>query len=112
LTAKLPRLDAWTRARRSVAARYRAALGDGPARLVAEEPGSQGAYHLAVARVPDRSRIQRQLAAAGIETQIHYPVPCHRQAPYRRFATHRLPVAENSAVEILSLPLFPHMSDD
>lgn len=112
LTAKLPRLDAWTGARRSVAARYRAAFGDGPARLVGEEPGSQGAYHLAVVRVPDRPRIQRQLAAAGIETQIHYPVPCHQQAPYRRFAAHRLPVAEKSAAQILSLPIFPHMSDD
>ena len=111
LNAKLPWLDAWTEARRSIAARYRAAFGDGAARLVAEEPGSRGAYHLAVVRVPDRARVQRQLAEAGIETQIHYPVPCHRQAPYQRFATRPLPVAEESAGEILSLPMFPHMSD-
>jgi dTDP-4-amino-4,6-dideoxygalactose transaminase len=47
----------------------------------------------------------------GIETQIHYPIPCHRQTPYRRFATCPLPVAEESADEVLSLPSFPHMSD-
>jgi len=111
LTAKLSKLDSWTDARRSIAARYRAALRDGPARLVAEEPGSRGAYHLAVALVPDRAKIQRQLSAAGVETQIRYPIPCHRQAPYRRFGTGPLPVAERTAGEILSLPIFPHMSD-
>jgi dTDP-4-amino-4,6-dideoxygalactose transaminase len=112
LTAKLSRLDAWTEARRSIAARYRAALGDGPARLVAEEAGTRGAYHLAVAQVPDRARFQRQLVAAGIETQIHYPIPCHLQAPYRRFSTCPLPVVEHAAGEIISLPIFPHMSED
>lgn len=111
LTAKLARLEAWTGARRSIAARYRAALGGGPGRLVAEEPASQGAYHLAVARMPEREAVRRQLTAAGIETQIHYPIPCHRQAAYRRFATRPLPVVEDSAGEILSLPMFPHMSD-
>jgi dTDP-4-amino-4,6-dideoxygalactose transaminase len=111
LTAKLSSLDTWTEARRSIAARYRAAVGDGPARLVAEEPGSRGAYHLAVALVPDRAEVQRQLAAAGIETQIHYPIPCHLQAPYRRFATCPLPVAERAASHILSLPIFPHMAE-
>jgi len=77
---------------------------------VAEEPGSRGAYHLAVALVPDRAEVRRQLAAAGIETQIHYPVPCHRQAPYRRFAVCPLPVAERTAGQILSLPMFPQMA--
>jgi dTDP-4-amino-4,6-dideoxygalactose transaminase len=110
LTAKLPRLDGWIRARRSIAARYRAAFA-GPVRLVAEEPGSQGSYHLAVARLPDRAGVRQQLAAAGIETGIHYPIPCHQQLPYRRFATRPLPVSEKSADEILSLPMFPHMSD-
>jgi dTDP-4-amino-4,6-dideoxygalactose transaminase len=112
LDAKLPWLDTWTEARRSIAARYRAALDDGTGRLVAEESGSRGAYHLAVARVPDRAAVRRRLAAAGIETQIHYPVPCHRQAPYRRFATRPLPVAEESANNVLSLPMFPHMGED
>jgi dTDP-4-amino-4,6-dideoxygalactose transaminase len=111
LNAKLSRLDAWTKARRSIAARYRAAFGSGTARLLMEEPGSLGAYHLAVARVPDRPAVRRQFAAAGIETRIHYPIPCHRQAPYRCFATRALPVIEESAGEILSLPMFPHMSD-
>jgi dTDP-4-amino-4,6-dideoxygalactose transaminase len=111
LNAKLSKLDTWTTARRSIAARYRAAFGSGTARLIMEEPGSLGAYHLAVAWVPDRPAVQRQFAAAGIETRVHYPIPCHRQAPYQRFAARALPVIEESADEILSLPMFPHMSD-
>jgi dTDP-4-amino-4,6-dideoxygalactose transaminase len=111
LSAKLARLAAWTDARRSVAARYQAAFAAGPAQVIDEVPGSRGAYHLAVVRVPDRARVERQLAAMGIQTGIHYPVPCHRQPPYRRFADRRLPVAETTAEEILSLPIFPHMTD-
>jgi len=112
LAAKLPRLDAWTEARRSVAARYRAAFRGGPACMVPEEPGSLGAYHLAVIRVADRTGVQRQLTTAGIETQVHYPTPCHGHPPYRRFAARPLPVVEESAGQILSLPMFPHLTDD
>jgi dTDP-4-amino-4,6-dideoxygalactose transaminase len=111
LTAKLARLDGWNEARQSIAARYHAALASCPARLVAEIPRTQGVYHLAVMRVSDRAQVQRQLAAMGVQTQIHYPIPCHRQAPYRRFASGPLPVAERCADEVLSLPMFPHMTD-
>jgi dTDP-4-amino-4,6-dideoxygalactose transaminase len=112
LTAKLARLDGWNEARRSVAARYHAAFADGPVRAVGEVPGARGVYHLAVVRVPDRARVQRELVAMDIHTQIHYPIPCHWQAPYRRFENRTLPVAERTADEVLSLPMFPHMSDD
>jgi dTDP-4-amino-4,6-dideoxygalactose transaminase len=110
LTVKLARLDAWNEARRSIAARYHAALASGPARPVAEARGARGVYHLAVVRVPDRARAQRRLAGLGVQTQVHYPVPCHLQAPYRRFAGRPLPAAERCADEVLSLPMFPHMT--
>jgi len=110
LTAKLARLDAWNTARRSVAARYRTALAGSPARLVAEVPGMRGVYHLAVVRVPGRDRVSADLAAMGVPTQIHYPIPCHRQEPYLRFADGRLPVAERCAREVLSLPMSPHLT--
>jgi dTDP-4-amino-4,6-dideoxygalactose transaminase len=111
LTAKLARLDTWNEARRAIATRYRAVFASGPARLVHEAAGAAGVHHLAVVRVPGRAMVQQRLAAAGIESGIHYPVPCHRQAPYRRFANGPLPVAEAAAGEVLSLPMFPHMSD-
>jgi dTDP-4-amino-4,6-dideoxygalactose transaminase len=110
LTAKLARLDAWNDARRSIATRYRAAFASGPARLVHEAAGARGVHHLAVIRVPGRAMLQERLTAAGIESGIHYPVPCHRQAPYRCYADGPLPVSEAACGEVLSLPMFPHMS--
>ena len=62
--------------------------------------------------MPDRDRVRRALAQAGIETGLHYPVPCHRQAPYRGYASGDLPVAERAAREIVSLPMFPHLATE
>lgn len=111
LTAKLARLDDWTRARRSIAAKYRAAFADGPVRLIDEEPGACGVYHLAVVRVRHRESVRQSLTQRGIQTGIHYPTTCHMQAPYRCYATAPLPVTEQAAGEVLSLPIFPHMTD-
>jgi dTDP-4-amino-4,6-dideoxygalactose transaminase len=111
LSAKLPRLDAWTAARRAIAASYRSALGGGAARLVSEAPQVHSVYHLAVARVRDRDGVRSWLERRGIETGVHYPIPCHWQEPYRRFAHETLPVAERAAAEVLSLPVFPHMTE-
>ncbi len=112
LTAKLVKLDDWTEARRAIAAQYRAAFASWPFRLVEEAPDAYGVYHLAVARVMNRARVQQHLQSMGIDTGIHYPVPCHQHEPYRRFATEPLPVAEQASGEILSLPMFPHMTDE
>jgi dTDP-4-amino-4,6-dideoxygalactose transaminase len=62
--------------------------------------------------VPARKQVAADLAAMGVQTQVHYPIPCHRQVPYLRFAGRPLPVAERCAGEVLSLPMFPHMTDD
>ena len=110
LSAKLPHLDAWTAARRALAADYRARLAGGPVRLVETVSDADHAYHLLVARVPDRERVRRRLDEVGIETGLHYPVPCHQQPPYRRYGHGSLPVAEQAADEIVSLPMFPHMT--
>jgi dTDP-4-amino-4,6-dideoxygalactose transaminase len=112
LSAKLTRLDAWNRARRAVAERYREAFEYGPVQLVTEAPGACGVYHLAVARVPQRERLRERLDALGVQTAVHYPVPCHRQAPFRRYADGPLPVAEAAAAEVLSLPMYPHLTED
>jgi dTDP-4-amino-4,6-dideoxygalactose transaminase len=80
-------------------------------RVVDEAPSARGVYHLAVVRVRDRDAVQQRLASMGIQTGIHYPLPCHQQAPYRKFAVTPLPVAEQAAREVLSLPIFPHMTD-
>jgi dTDP-4-amino-4,6-dideoxygalactose transaminase len=111
LSAKLRHLDRWTAARRRVVDRYRQAVAEGPVRLVAVAPGAEAAPHLAVALVPERDAARSMLGRRGVATAVHYPVPCHRQQPYRRFADRPLPVAEAAADQIVSLPLFPHMTE-
>jgi dTDP-4-amino-4,6-dideoxygalactose transaminase len=107
LSAKLTMLDRWNVARRDAMAAYHRRLRSGLARPVEHSTGST--YHQNVVRVPGRDRIQSELARRGVQTGIHYPIPCHRQAPYRRFAS-GLHAAEDAAEEILSLPLFPHIT--
>lgn len=111
LSAKLTRLDEWTAARRRAIARYRDEL-PAAVQLVDEAPQAFGVHHLAVVRTPRRTEVMAALATAGVETGIHYPVPCHLQEPYREFAREALPVAEQAAREILSLPMFPHLTAD
>lgn len=110
LGAKLERLDAWNMARRAIAAQYRAAMAATTIDLIAEAAGARGVYHLAVVRVPQRDRVRQWLDERGIATGIHYPTPIHLLTPYQQLAREPLPVVEQAASEVLSLPIFPHMS--
>jgi dTDP-4-amino-4,6-dideoxygalactose transaminase len=113
LTGKLTHNDAWTDSRIAMAERYRKNLAATPGLRIPEvDSRARHVYHLMIVRVPHRDRVQQLLAARGIATGVHYPVPCHHQPPLRRFAARALPVAERAAGELLSLPLFPHMSTD
>jgi dTDP-4-amino-4,6-dideoxygalactose transaminase len=109
LSAKLPRLDEWNRARRSAAAAYRHLL-DPTVRTVRIDQDVESCFHQFVVRVPGRDLVQDALARRGIQTNIHYRIPCHLQGPYRQFAAGALPTVERAAGEILSLPLFPHIT--
>ncbi len=110
LRAKLPALGAMTARRRELAAIYREALRDGPIDVPPEaDPGH--VYHLFVVRSRRRDALQAHLAAAGIETLIHYPVPIHRQPAFASVRHTECPVADVACREILSLPLHPSMTD-
>jgi dTDP-4-amino-4,6-dideoxygalactose transaminase len=109
LSAKLSRLDTWTDQRRKIVEVYRPRLAELPARLVEPDAGVDSAWHLLVVRVPDRDAVRAELAARGVQTGIHYPVPCSEQPAYAAWADGPLPVAGAAAREILSLPLHPHM---
>jgi dTDP-4-amino-4,6-dideoxygalactose transaminase len=111
LRARLPRLHAWTVRRREIAALYRTSLAGAPVDLPAECDAGH-VYHLFVARVRDRSRLQASLASEGIETFVHYPVPIPRQAAFAAFAAADCPCAERACRDILSLPLNPRMTND
>jgi len=115
LRAKLPRLDAANDARRSHAAAYGAALADRPGlTLPAEANWARHVHHLYVVRCADRAAVQARLDAAGVQTLIHYPTPCHLQPAFAGlgFGQGAFPLAERLSREVLSLPMWPGMPKD
>ncbi len=121
LKAKLPQLTNWTAERRRIAQRYEnllqplASQGIVP---IATQPEQCHAYNLFVIRVTatcpiDRSALQTELAAQGIQTDIHYPVPCHLQPAFQQlgYQPGDFPNAERLSQEVLSLPIYPGLTD-
>lgn len=112
LSAKLERLEGWTARRREIVAAYRERIEGLHLRLVEPAEGVESAWHLLVARVAERDRVRRDLEELGIQTGIHYPVPCHEQTAYVGWADTPCPVASRAAKEIVSLPMHPHLTID
>jgi dTDP-3-amino-3,4,6-trideoxy-alpha-D-glucose transaminase len=108
LRARLPYLVRWTDERRALAAEYRTTLRGGPVAVVAERDAGH-VYHLFVVRSGARGDLQAHLAAQGIETLIHYPVPIPRQPAVAAVHPDVCPIAAQAAGEVLSLPLHPGM---
>jgi dTDP-4-amino-4,6-dideoxygalactose transaminase len=112
LGVKLGRLDAWNARRRELATAYRTRLAPLPmVRPVAVPDGVDAVHHLFVVRLDGRDRVRDALAAAGIATGVHYPIPLHRQPAFVAMSAVRLPVTETAAEEILSLPIFPELTE-
>jgi dTDP-3-amino-3,4,6-trideoxy-alpha-D-glucose transaminase len=114
LRVKLRHLDDWNARRRTLAARYTQQLADSGLGLPVEAEGATHAWHLYVVRVPeDRDGLQRRLRARGVETLVHYPVPVHLQPAYASddYPEGCLPETERAAREVLSLPLYPEMTE-
>lgn len=111
LLVKLKHLDKWNSRRREIAQRYNELLRNAKVVTPYEARYAKHVYYLYVIRVSDRSKLQQYLTKAGIHTQIHYPTPVHRQRAFSEFNSLSLPVTENTASEILSLPMFPELTD-
>ena len=112
LRVKLPYVDGWNERRRAIAAAYDEALGDGPVRPLGELPGRRHVYHLYVVEAPDRSAFQDALAERGVGTLVHYPKPVHGHAPYARLGGHTsLEVSQHLAAHVVSLPIYPELTD-
>jgi dTDP-4-amino-4,6-dideoxygalactose transaminase len=113
LLAKLARLEAWTIRRRELAARYRQALAGSGLELPEDPAGGRHAYHLFVLRVPDREAFRRDLNERGVGTLVHYPRAVHQHPAYADVARSPtgLETAERLAAEVVSLPLFPELTD-
>jgi len=116
LNVKLPFLEEWNKARIRAAERYRRNLSSNPSiTLPAKADNSTHVYHLFVIQVPDnRDLIIEKMAEKGIYCGIHYPVPLHLQKAYSYLGYREgdFPHAESYAKKIISLPLFPEITED
>jgi len=113
LRAKLPCLADWNARRAALAARYLEQLqGVGDLVLPFVPSWAEPVWHLFVIRTARREALQAHLAARGVGTQIHYPVPPHLSKAYASagWARGDFPLAEQYAGEVLSLPIGPHLA--
>lgn len=110
LHARLAHLPGWTARRREIAAAYRTGLAaDGIS--VPPEFDAGHVYHLFPVLTPHREAVQAHLAAEGIETFIHYPVPITRQPALASANPAECPITDRICTEVLSLPMYPGLSD-
>lgn len=111
LRVKLSVLDAWNERRRAIANTYHAQLAGLPLTLPHVPQWAEPVWHLYVVRSTARDAFQQALTAQGIGTVIHYPTPPHLQPCYAEFAAQQLPLAEQLAGEVISLPVSPLQTD-
>jgi dTDP-4-amino-4,6-dideoxygalactose transaminase len=114
LRVKLRHLPAWTGLRRRHAARYHELLAGAGVTRPEEMPYAAHVYHLYTVRSRERDRLQTALRAAHIHTGLHYPIPVHLQLAYAdpRYGVGAFPESERAAAEVLSLPMFPEMTEE
>ncbi|MCK4353175.1 DegT/DnrJ/EryC1/StrS family aminotransferase [candidate division WOR-3 bacterium] len=113
LIVKLKKLDKWNEKRREIAELYSSLIKNPAIMTPNEAPYAKHVYHLYVVRSKTRSKLKNYLKSQGIETIIHYPLPVHLQDAYQGlgYKVGSLPVSERIANEVLSLPLYPELSD-
>lgn len=114
LHVKLKHLDHWNEARRKIAAQYLMGMKDSGLVLPFVPDWAEPVWHLFVVRSKTRDQFQQQLTQAGIGTLIHYPIPPHLQGAYAEhgFDKGAFPIAERIHEEVLSLPMFPSMTQE
>ena len=113
LRVKLRHLDEWTAGRQRVARRYNELLAGGAVTTPYERPGVRHVYHQYTIRAPRRDELQASLKKQGIGTMVYYPAPLHRQELYSNlnYPAGSLPNSEQAADEVLSLPIYPELTD-
>jgi|SRR5579862_9396538 len=114
LGVKLPRLDEANRRRVANATLYSQLLQDSLVQTPELMSWGSHVWHVYAVRSGKREELQRELAAAGIETRIHYPIPVHLTEAYSHLGYHAgdFPEAEKAAAQVLSLPMFPELTKD
>lgn len=114
LRVKLRHLRDWNARRARIAARYSSEIASNAIVLPHVPDWAEPAWHLYCIRHPERDGLRDRLAAAGVETLIHYPIPPHLQRAYAELGYGRgaFPIAEDMADTLLSLPIGPAMRDE
>ncbi len=115
LNVKLPRLDEANARRSTRAALYNQLLSGSGVRTPATAPETTShVFHVYAIRVADREQLQHDLTAAGVQTGIHYPIPVHLTEAYSSLGYRKgdFPESERAAAEVLSLPMFPELTED
>ena len=114
LRVKLHHVDAWNQQRRAIADIYTKRLSLMDIVTPSEAPNTRHVYHLYTVCFVDRDRVQSKLKNAGIASDIYYPCPPHLADPCRPFGYQPgdFPVAEDASREVLSIPLYPEMSEE
>jgi dTDP-4-amino-4,6-dideoxygalactose transaminase len=113
LRVKLRYLEQWTEARRAHACLYEKYLADAGVQILAARPECRHVYHIYAIRSSHRDGLQQRLGRFGIQTGIHYPIPVHLQPAYTElgYTEGDFPVSEKAAREVLSLPMFPELTE-
>lgn len=111
LRARLPLLPLWTERRRAIARVYREGLAGAPV-TVPPEMDAGHVYHLFPVRTTQRERLQQHLAAHGVETLVHYPIPIPRQAALANEDPAQCSIADRVCPELVSLPMYPSLALD
>jgi len=115
LRAKLARLNDWNTRRQEASDRYAELLADIPGLILPRTmPGNSDVWHLYVIRVAERDRVLAGLRTAGVGAGVHYPDPWHLTPAYVHlgYRPGATPIAESAASEVLSLPLYPHLTEE
>jgi len=111
LRERLTGLPSGNERRARLAARYDERLRDVVRTPPSPRPGDVPANHLYVIRLSNRDRVRQGLSERGVGTDIHYPRGVHQQLAFASFPRREIPVTEKAVTEILSLPLYPELSD-
>lgn len=112
LNCKLPHIDDWNDARRKVAYRYNELLKDVEGITTPGEIDDvKCVYHQYTVRVPERDNMQKVLKEAGVMSMIYYPVPLHKQKVHAHLTPPELPVTDAATEVVLSLPIFPELTE-
>ncbi len=112
LSVKLPYLDKWNKDRRRIASRFNNEIKNEKIKLPVENVDNYHVYHQYVVQVDDREIFQEYLKKYDIPTMVHYPRAIHKQKAYEEFNKLDLPIAEELASKVVSLPMYYGLTDE